>query len=318
MSPRSSNSRRRHEEGFTLIEMLIAATVLVILLGLVGNALVSSLRIKQSETQIVEVQQNLRSALQLMSQDLRAGAFLHLWHDDDCSGSAVCSTADRVAVVTTDGTMTTIPEPPGSSYTNSAETNVCDARQFNDGDVALVYNNGVVDLIEVTKTQIQADHSKPCKGPPGSPNRDKIQHNKDKLTGQWSASSYLYRAIVASYYLAPDPVEADRLALFRQTGLGTPQEQSGLVAFGVSELSFDYGVPVDPTAAASQLIFYPTLEAAAAALGGNYSAYPRTPGKTYVGSVVEAVRVRLVGETKGTGGNEPRTFELTETVELRR
>src|SRR5690606_36477090 len=122
-SSSSSPSTRpgiRGAGGFTLVEMLIAATIMVILLGLVGNAIVSTLRIKQSETQMVEVQQNLRSALQLVSQDLRAGAFLHLWHDSSCGTGNVCSNSEQVAVITTDGVMTTIPEPPGASYNNSS------------------------------------------------------------------------------------------------------------------------------------------------------------------------------------------------------
>lgn len=268
---------------------------------------------------MVEVQQNLRSALQLVSQDLRAGAFLHLWHAASCNSGTACSTDEQIALITTDGVMTTVPESPGISYVNSGSTFVCDARDFGAGTVGLVYNNGSVDVVRQTAPTLTADHSQPCAGGV-SPNRDQVNHAADRISGQWSASSYVYRAVVANYYLAADPVDESRTALFRRTGLGAAQAQSGLVAFGVTGLSFAYGVPVDPSAAASQLVFYPSLEDAVSALGSDYSAYPRAAGKTYVGSVVEAVRVELVGETRGSaaGGGQPRTFTLTETVELRR
>lgn len=320
MSLRSSSNSR---SGFTLVELLVGMTVLLVLLGVAGAAVVNSMRVKGREMQLVEMQQNLRSALQLITQDARAGAFIHVWNNSACT-YGVCSTNDRLALITTDGVMTMIPEPPGNSYNNSAITGVCDARDFNVGDLAIVVSGDKsADLIEVTNINLHANYAQPCKGPGGTgggPNRDQVQHNKQKLTGTWSTANHMFRAVVATYSLEPDPLVQGETVLYRRTGLTTPQAQTGIVAFQVSDLSFSYGVPVDPAAAASQLVFYPTLEAAATALGSAYSALPVGTGKIFVGSVVQAVRISLTGRTAhplaSTGDYGELT--LTETVEFRR
>lgn len=321
MSVRSSNSSSH--SGFSLVELLIAMAVLGIILAIAGASLTSSLGVKTREMQLVEVQQNVRTAMQLLSQDARAGAFIHLWHSDSCAHE-VCSTGDRVAFITTDGIMTTIPEPPGASYNNSAITGVCDARQFRPGDLAIVFSGDkTADLIEVTGINHHANYSQPCRGPSGKgsgPNRDQIQHNNHKLSGAWSTSNHMFRAVVVTYSLEPDPLVPDMTVLYRRTGLNTPQEQTGIVAFNVVELEFGYGVPVDPDVTASQLVFYPSLESAATALGSSYTAFPTDTSRTYVGAVVEAVRISVTGRTdrplRSTG--DPGEFTLTETVEFRR
>lgn len=322
MSQPSSSSRHQQlsAAGFTIVELLIAMAILGVILWVSAAALTRTLEVRGREVQLVEVQQNLRSALQLVSQDLRAGSFMHVWNDSACS-SGVCSGNDRIAIVTTDGVRTSIPEPPGNSYNNSAITGVCDARGFSEGDLAIIYSGeDSMQLVEVTHVNLHADHTKPCSGPPGTPNRDQLQHNNDRLTGQWSTANYVFRAVVATYSLEPDPLEPERTVLYRRTGLSSEQEESGIVAFNVSDVSFTYGVPVDPTAAASELIFFPTLAEAAAALGSDYSSFPRTVGKSFVGKEVRAVRVTLTGTTphelRSTG--EHHDFTLTETVEMRR
>lgn len=319
MSQRSSNNKR---SGFSLVELLIAMTVLIVILGIVGFAVTGSLRVKGREMQMIEMQQNLRSALQLISQDARAGAFIHVWNDSSCT-NGICSRDDRIALVTTDGVMTMIPEPPGASYNNSAITGVCDARDFEVGDLAIVVaGDDSVDLVEVTGINQQANYSQPCKGPhgKGSPNRDQVQHNKQKLTGKYSTTNHMFRAVIATYSLQPDPVDSESTVLHRMTGLSSVGPQSGIVAFHVSDLALAYGVPVDPDVAASQLVFYPSLSAAASALGAGYTAFPSGSGQTYVGSVVQAVRISLTGRTPNpiNSAGEHGEFTLTETVEFRR
>lgn len=319
MSLRSLNNK---QHGFTLIELLIAMVVLIVVLGLAGTSVVSSLQVKGREMQLTEMQQNMRSALQLITQDARAGAFIHVWHDAACS-HGVCSTDQQIAFVTTDGVMTMIPEPPGASYNNSAITGVCDARDFSVGDLAIVFaGDESGDLVEVTQVNLHANYGQPCKGPGGGggPNRDQVQHNKQKLTGSWSTANHMFRAVIATYSLEPDPLEPTETVLYRRTGLDTPQAQSGIVAFQVADLSLAYGVPVDPDEAASQLIFYPTLEDAAAALGTSYSAYPVGSSQTYVGAVVQAVRISMTGRTARpiNRAGDFGELTLTETVEFRR
>lgn len=317
--PLSSN----RQTGFSLVELLVAMAILGIVLAIAGTALTSSMGVKTRELQLVEMQQNVRTAMQLLSQDARAGAFIHVWNSATCS-HGVCSAGDRIALITTDGVMTTIPEPPGNSYNNSANTRVCDARAFQEGDLAIIISGDkTADLVEVTKVTLHANYDQPCRGPMGAgggPNSDTVQHNKHKLTGSWSTSNHMFRARVVTYSLEEDPLDPGLTVLYRRTGLNTPQDQSGTAAFSIAGLDFAYGVPIDPDVAASQLIFYPSLEDAVTALGSNYSALPTDATKTYIGSIVEAVRISITGRTeralRSTG--QPGEFTLTETVEFRR
>lgn len=323
----SSNNRRSaavwrspKSSGFTLVELLIGMGLLMIIMAIAGSALTSSMRVKGREMQLVEVQQNLRSALQLITQDMRGGAFLHLWHSAACD-NGVCSNEERIALVTTDGTMTMIPRRPGSTYNDATRTIVCDARPFRKGDLAIVFSGeGAGQLVEVTGRNLSADHSAACQGPGGGANFDRIRHVNHAISGTWSTSNHMFRAVIATYSLEEDPLDAGSTVLFRHTGLETPQAQTGVVAFNVSELQFAYGVPVDPDSPASQLIFYPTLPDAAAALGSDYVAVPGDPTKTYIGSVVQAVRVSLTGRTSGPidRSGQIGEFTLTETVGFRR
>lgn len=312
MYPRSSISKAA---GFTLVEMLVSAVIALIVLGIAGFAITSSLRTKARETQLVEVQQNVRAAMQLISQDIRAGAFTRLWNSPTCQ-YGVCSGGDRIAVVTTDGVMTTVAASPGGTFTNANQTDVCDARDLRAGDLAIVSNGTNAQLVEITQVNLTANHAQPCNV---GVNRDRILHSSDAISGIWSTTNYVFRTALATYSLQQDPVDASRQVLYRRTGLGTELAQSGIVAFDIAELRFEYGVPSDPDAAASTLIFYDDLATAAAAMGGGYTPNPRGAGE-FIGEEIRAARVTITGRTPrplpSTG--LPGEFTLTETVEFRR
>lgn len=311
-------SAARRRAGFSLLEMLVAAAIMGLLLGLIGQILGVGLGVRKSETQRIELQENLRTAMQVMSQDLRASSHLHLWNNATCGATSPCSRHDRVAVVAVDGSLTAVPEMPGNSYSNSSETLVCDARPYNKGDIALLVNtSGHTELFEITGVQRQRDFSKPCSGPP-APNADKVQHTKHQISGQWSPNPYLMKATVVSYALEPDPLDVGRTVLYRRTGMtgGGPQ---AVVAFNVTDLAVGYGIPMNPNDPASQLIFYDSLAAARAALGSGYTDQPTGTG-VYLGKLVRAVRVELRGESAfaAAADGTPATYTLTQTVDVRR
>lgn len=313
-SARSSTNRA----GFTLVELLLALAILGILSTLALNSFSESLTYKRHEDLRLKTQGNLRAALHYITQDLRSEAYLHVWHQTPCDPTKPCSNHTQVAVVTLTGESTPVAEPPGASFTHSAETGVCDARSFQEDGLALLYNGGQVQLLRITQIQFLADHNEPCSGPP-NPNRDKIQHNGDKITGQWTSSAYLFKVDLATYTVRDDPWEPGRKVLYRRSGLEGTGEASGVVAFGITGLEVWYGVPEDPEAQFSRLVFYPTLEEAAAAFSAQ--GYSATPGEgRYIGTLVRAVRVALTGESPGDlpGKGTPDRFTVTETVELRR
>lgn len=302
--------------GFTLVELLVALAILGVLLTLTLQVFSSSLQDKSRETSRLKTQQNLRAALHYVTQDLRSGSYLHVWNQSPCGPGKVCSNHERIAIVTLTGESTPVAEPPGNSFTNSAETGVCDARMFQIGDLALLYNGGEAQLLRITQRQLLADYNRPCSGPP-NPNRDKIQHNDDKITGQWSPSAYVFKAELATYEIRQDPLDPSAKVLYRMTGWnGGGTQGAGIVAFAVTGLQAWYGLPEDPNALTSKLVFYPTLEAAASAFASQ--GYVATPtGGKYIGTLVRAVRVSLTAQNPlPRGGTD--TLTVTETVEFRR
>ena len=67
--------------------------------------------------------------------------------------------------------------------------------------------------------------------------------------------------------------------------------------------------------------YYDTLTAAANALGAStYSDMPTVAGKSFVGSLVRAVRLQMTGQTRNvtSPGGTRATYTLTETIDLRR
>ena len=313
------SARSLASKGFSLVETLLTLAILGVLLVLALNGFTQSLFFKRHEDLRLKTQQNLRAALHYITQDLRSGAYLHLWHQTPCDPSKPCSNHTQVSIVVLTGQSTPVAEPPGNSFTNSAETGICDARTFQDGDLALLYNGGQVQLLRITQRQLLANYSQPCSGPP-NPNRDKVQHNSDRISGQWTTSAYMFKAELTTYLIRPDPLDPSQKVLYRTAGYGgSIPSGTGIVAFGVSGLEVWYGVPEDPNSLTSRLIFYPTLEDAAAAFSGQ--GYTATPGsEKYIGSLVRAVRVALTGTSPGNlpGRGIPDTMTVTETVEFRR
>lgn len=310
------SARSLASKGFSLVEILLTLAILGVLLVLALNGSTQSLFFKRHEDLRLKTQQNLRAALHYITQDLRSGAYLHLYHQTPCDPSKPCSNHTQVSLVVLTGQSTPVAEPPGTSFTNSTQTGVCDARAFQDGDLALLYNGGQVRFLQITQRQLLANYSQPCSGPP-NPNRDMVQHNNDTISGQWTTSAYVFKAELTTYLIGPDPLDPSQKALYRMAGYNGGG--AWIVAFGVSGLEVWYGVPEDPNSLTARLIFYPTLEDAARAFSGQ--GYTATPGsEKYIGSLVRAVRVALTGTSPGNlpGRGIPDTVRVTETVEFRR
>ena len=62
--------KANRQKGFTVIELILSAIILVIILTIVGDFLISSLRLTEQTEARNEMQVNLRSAMEMVYQDL--------------------------------------------------------------------------------------------------------------------------------------------------------------------------------------------------------------------------------------------------------
>ena len=307
--------------GFTIIETIIAIVLFLIFAGIATFSLTQGLQTKNSQQTYLELQQNLRTALQQITQDVRAATKIGPWNNppSGCNDIAdACSKQDKLSVMVTTSRFSNIIEQTGSTYTNSTQTGVCDARGFRRGDLVLIRGGGSSDLVKLSRVRRTRDYSQPCT----LTNRDVLYHNQSPISGVWANNTYAYQVRLVTYQLIPDPLNSSRTVLYRRVGdEATPSAGSGIVAFDVDNLKLSYGIPVNPSAGSSsvqRLRFYNSLSAAAAALGSGYSDDPNGSG-IYVGTVVRAVRVTLTGTTPVPlrAGGSPGQYELTETIDLR-
>ena len=304
--------------GFTTLELLLAAAIFLSLIGVAFQFTVSSLSVQGRESQEVELQQNVRAAMQLIAQDIRSSNGLHLINSPNCQIGSPCSNSNQLSTISASGEITLVREPVNSSFSNSTQTRVCDARAYPNGSTAILMNatKNSVDSspLDITGRQINRNLNQPC----NFVNSDIINHNP--VSGTWTDRSYISKAVVASYFLGPDPIDSSRTALYRRTGLANQGGQSGLVAFDITNLDIQYGI-----AAGANLTFYPDLATAAAANPG-WSDMPNS-ALPYIGNNVEIIKVSLTGETReakvktvvnGHAYYNRAQFSLSQTVELRR
>lgn len=108
--------RGRKDTGFTLVEMLIVVGMLGLVLAAVYSTYSSNLRAAQSQGEVLEVQQNLRVALDWLTRDLKmAGALLP-------PGTAPIATASGTSNISlntasAEGRLARVQfDPPGDPY----------------------------------------------------------------------------------------------------------------------------------------------------------------------------------------------------------
>jgi type II secretory pathway pseudopilin PulG len=314
--------------------MLVAFAIFGTMLAAAFSVFSSGLQTKRGQDLRLGLQQNLRAAMQVITQDLRSSSVMRLYHQSTCSSGVPCSNNTQIAIFALDGTSTAIASAPGTNITNATDTFVCDASQFQIGDVAVRYNgtqissnasNNAINfgfnqarVLQITSKTERATPKAACTA---GTSQDTLSHSGQSITDTVAndGQSFVFKAALNTYTLRPDPINSSRTALYRLSGLSGPS--SALVAYDVSELKVYYGIRSNPTSSsASRVIFYDSLDAVVSALGATtYSAIPEAAGKTYVGGIIAAVRIKLTGRSASNppGSSTPATFSLTETVDLR-
>ncbi len=67
--------KRERKSGFTLMELLVAMTIFLVVIGISGGIFVQTLRTQRIVTQISEALNNVTSALEQMAREMRTGFF---------------------------------------------------------------------------------------------------------------------------------------------------------------------------------------------------------------------------------------------------
>jgi Tfp pilus assembly protein PilW len=314
--------------------MLIAMVIFGTMLTAAFTVFSSSLQTKRGEDLKLGLQQNVRAAMQIISQDLRSAGVMHIYNQSTCSDSLPCSNNTQVAILALDGTNTAISSTPGS-VTSGTSTSVCNAGGFQIGDVAVRYNGTLIGttvstnainygfanarVLEITGVGPLRSQAVPCAA---GTSEDTLTHSNQNISQTIAADgqSFVFKAGLYTYVVKNNANDSNRKSLFRLSGLSTTT--SAVVAYDISELKISYGVRLNQDSSnASKIIFYKTLAeaATAATTQSGTRTYTDLPGSTYVGGVITAVRITLTGESASDMPNthQKYPFTLSETVDLR-
>jgi Tfp pilus assembly protein PilW len=306
--------------------MLIAMAIFGTMLAAAFSIFSTGLQTKRGEDIKLGVQQNVRAAMQIISQDLRSAGVMHLYNQNPCTNS-VCSTGTQVSILALDGTNTPVASAPGTTP-SATQTLVCDSSQFAVNDIAVLYNGTSIAAGEINtgfkRSQVlqitgplPTHHTGACASTSGG--YDTLTHNTRSVTDVIAndGQSYVFKARLLTYRIQADPDDSSRNNLYQLSGAGATATPP-VVAYDIKSLKVSYGVRVNATSSSvSKIIFYDTLALAAA--GQTSATYTDTPGPNYIGGLVTAVRITLTGESnsKLPNSSEKFKFSLSETVDLR-
>lgn len=278
-------------QGFTLLELLIAAALALVILGAAGALLTTTARIQSIEQERVPLQETVRSSVEVIAQDLRQATGTRVLYSGANLPSALLSnlsTSQQLVVTTADNEgYFTIPQPNGypnsKSFSKSAVTDLNNpnaagktcAEKFIGNDWALVTVGNAVRWVKTHATN-------PCTG-----SAAKLQHAGYTLDDlSWSPDSAVMKIDVIRYYVGTATLNGVSVpTLYRQVDGQNDQ----VVAYYITTLTLAYSQ--------DGVNFLPTPTGAP-----------------------QAVRVTLTGrETRARkAGAQPATFTVTNTVTMRR
>ncbi|GGS00568.1 prepilin-type N-terminal cleavage/methylation domain-containing protein [Deinococcus sedimenti] len=284
-------------QGFTLLELLIAAALALVILGTAGALLTTTAKIQTIEQERVPLQETVRSSVEVIAQDLRQATGTRVLYSGANLPSSLLTnltTSQQLSVTIADNKgYFTIPQPGGypnsKSFSNNAVTDVnspnaagktCD-NQFIGNDWALV-------TVGTSVRWVRTHATNPCTGSDKNGNGNvKLQHAGYTLDDlSWSPDSAIMKVNVVRYYIGTATLNGSGVpTLYRQVDDQDPQ----VVAYYISDLALAYSQD-----------------------GINFISTPS--------GVPQAVRITLTGrETRARkAGTQPATFTVTNTVSMRR
>jgi len=146
-----THAHLRNKAGFTLIEIMIAMAVSGIVLGGIYQAYTNQMRVNNTQNQVVDMQQNVRVAMNFMERDIRLAGLdpsgLANSGIDVATANTITLSVDTTGGETDgqDNNRDGVPDDPGEWYDGTPEQVTYSLS--NDAD-----NTGVNDAVEGTNT----------------------------------------------------------------------------------------------------------------------------------------------------------------------
>jgi type II secretory pathway pseudopilin PulG len=223
----------------SVVELLVALSVVSLVLVAVFSTLFRSQRAQQDVTDSVNLRQGARGALQLIERELRmAGSGwgrtrLDLWHGAPDTlyaltpGPGDAAGSDSIGILGAWGASTTL---RAAMPNESAILKVQSTAGFYDGDLCVVTNGQTAHVFQVTEVQPASEHLQhnPTSdyNPPGG-------HN-NWPAGGYGIGSQVYKLYWVSYYV--DSTNFARPSVVRRVFGEAPQ----LLAYDVASLQFRF------------------------------------------------------------------------------
>lgn len=262
------------QHGLTLVEIMVAMTIGLVLLGGVITILVSSQQTYRVNEALARIQENARFTFQLLSRDIRMTGYMgcvgegtlpvntlnnpseFLWNFGqpiqgfEASGggwtpalptqiTSPLSGRDILVIRGVDGGDTRVLSHPGGTPPGSADLKVTAGSGFEDGDIVLVTDCLAAAVFQITNIST-------------SGGQDNIVHNTGtgvpgnatKNLGQSFEGGEIVRVNTRSYYVRTNP--DGNPALYWRRGNAAAEE----LVEGVENLQIEYGVDTDGDRAA--------------------------------------------------------------------
>jgi prepilin-type N-terminal cleavage/methylation domain-containing protein len=305
-----------YERGFTLIELLMVSAMLGIVMGAMYSLYTAHQRNAYTSDETVEVQQNLRIAVDSISRDLRKAGLLLQTNITGTSPISAGSTPSMISISSgcPSGIITRItPTPSPKIGTASPNMFIVD----NDGSVSAFSNNDYVRIIRpVDKTQPGGtDRIYQVAGTPGVnsitlntvtgfPDPNNVGFNTGdvicKLTSVATpATNTPVPPITIQYYLGnTGTCPVGQVCLMRVDQAGTTNSTTNVIAQNMSNNGLQFQYLLDG---------YPLPNETSA------------PTVTTL-STIRAVRVTVMGQTAQTvalSGNIPKTRQMETLIQIR-
>ncbi|GEM47001.1 PilW family protein [Deinococcus cellulosilyticus] len=265
--------------------MLIASAAGLVILGASASLFSSTYRLKGREDQLIPLQETLRGAAEIMSQDLREATGTRVILNNNIPAlPASTNTSITITDMDHNGKFS-IPEPNGNSLQNSANTPIIEPNYANKtcedvfvaGDWALVTSGNWSQWVQVGN-----NGGNVCLANSG---QKKVLHVQQKLTGiVWTPAASFMKMNIVQYYLGTD-ASTGSTVLYRKLGSADPQ----IVAFDITDLKFQYST--------------------------DGLTYTNTPASTPA-----SIRLTITGraQKKLPGESAYRTYSLSQNVFMRR